>query len=83
MLSPIVALTATSENVYGNSVPKVSFDKTKLTFEQNWSYQDIKVTGINIPYTDKGDFYWVGGFMDDQDDFVVALAGVVDYFCFE
>lgn len=75
-LSPIVALTATSENVYGNSVPKVSFDKTKLTFEQNWSYQDINVTGINIPYTDKRDFYWVGGFMDDQDDSAEALAGV-------
>ncbi|OCW94925.1 hypothetical protein A9168_04410 [Macellibacteroides sp. HH-ZS] len=82
-LSPIVALTATSENVYGNSVPKVSFDKTKLTFEQNWSYQDIKVTGINIPYTDKGDFRWVGGYMDDQDDSAEAEAGVENHIAFD
>jgi hypothetical protein len=78
-----VALTATSENVYGNSVPKVSFDKTKLTFEQNWSYQDINVTGINIPFNDNGDFYWVGGFMDDQDDSAEALAGVENDIHFE
>ncbi|WP_446785835.1 hypothetical protein [Macellibacteroides fermentans] len=82
-LSPIVALTATSENVYGNSVPKVSFDKTKLTFEENWSYQDIKVTGINIPETDKGDFRWVGGYMDDQDDSAEAEAGVENHITFD
>lgn len=82
-LSPIFALTATSENVYGNSVPKVSFDKTKLTFEQNWSYQDIKVTGYNIPNPDKGDFRWVGGYMDDQDDSAEAEAGVENHIAFD
>lgn len=82
-LSPILALTATSENVYGNSVPKVSFDKTKLTFEQNWSYQDIKVTGYNIPNPDKGDFRWVGGYMDDQDDSAEAEAGVENHIAFD
>lgn len=79
-LSPILALTATSENVYGNSVPELYLDKSKLTFIENMTYQDVRIWGINIPLPDQGDLRYVGGFMDDQDDSSFAGAGVKNNF---
>lgn len=79
-LSPIQSLTATSETVYGNSVPELYLDKSKLTFVENMTYQDVRIWGINIPEADQGDLRYVGGFMDDQDDSAEAAAGVSNNF---
>ncbi len=79
-LSPILSLTATSETVYGNSVPELYLDKSKLTFVENMTYQDVRIWGINIPMPDQGDLRYVGGFMDDQDDSSSAAAGVSNNF---
>lgn len=79
-LSPIQSLTATSATVYGNSVPELYLDKSKLTFVQNMTSQDVRIWGINIPLPDQGDLRYVGGFMDDQDDSSSAAAGVENNF---
>jgi hypothetical protein len=79
-LSPIQSLTATSATVYGNSVPELYLDKSKLTFVENMTSQNVRIWGINIPLPDQGDLRYVGGFMDDQDDSAEAAAGVENNF---
>lgn len=80
LLSPIQALTAETANLTGSSVPELHLNKSKLTFTENMDYQDVKIWGKNIPFDDKADLRYVGGFMDDQDDSSVANAGVDNHF---
>jgi len=69
-LSPIQALTAESQVVNGSSVPELNLSEDKLIFTEgtNWTSKDIQIWGKNIPLADQGDFRFVGGHADDQDD---------------
>nr|WP_321520219.1 hypothetical protein [uncultured Macellibacteroides sp.] len=81
-LSPIQALTAESQVVNGSSVPELNLSEDKLIFTEgtNWTSKDIQIWGKNIPAGDQGDFRFVGGHADDQDDSALAEVGVDNEF---